>query len=154
MITFRIDDVIPCIKEVSTGDIYDTEVVRIRRKSILSKYNIKTGWYINWGDFSPETEIYALVIKGTNDIWQYGTKKYSGVGGHLLAIASDLSVKHGYEGYLYGEAMDKELYDYYCDEYGAAYLPSINNPYRFMLSDEATAHIREVYTYEWTDEII
>ena len=182
MITFRVDDIIPCIKEVATGDIYDTEVVRIHRKSILSKYNKNTGWYVNWSKFPEGTEVYALVLKGTNDIqgmvairyddeakavhvlwgcvapqnniWQYGTKKFSGVGGHLLAIASDLSVKHGYEGYLFGEAMDKELYDYYCDEFGAAYLPAINNPYRFMLSDEATAHIREVYTYEWTDEII
>ena len=182
MITFKVDDIIPCIKEVSTGDIYDTEVVRIRRKSILSKYNKNTGWYVNWSKFPEGTEVYALVLKGTNDIqgmvavqyddeakavhvlwgcvapqnniWQYGTKKFSGVGGHLLAIASDLSVKHGYEGFLYAEAMDKDLYDYYCDEFGAAYLPAINNPYRFMLSDEATAHIREVYTYEWTDEIL
>lgn len=37
MITFRVDDINHCFKEVATGDICDTEVVRIRRKNILTK---------------------------------------------------------------------------------------------------------------------
>jgi hypothetical protein len=89
-----------------------------------------------------------------SNIWEYGTQKFSGVGGHLLAFASEVSVKCGYEGFVYGEAIDKELFDYYCTEFGASYLPSINNPYRFMLSDVATKHLREVYNYEWTDDVI
>ena len=99
--------------------------------------------YVLWGCTAPQ-----------NNIWQYGKQKFSGVGGHLIAIASSLSVKHGYDGFLYAEAMDKELYEYYCDRFGAVYLPPLHNPYRFMLSDEATARIREVYTFEWTDDII
>ncbi|MBE6015891.1 MAG: hypothetical protein E7241_11125 [Lachnospiraceae bacterium] len=182
MITFTIDDVVPCLKEVLTGELYDTEVVRIRRKSILEKYNKRTGWYVNWSKFPQGTEVYALVLKGTNDvqgliavdyddeasaihvvwgctaphnnIWQYGKQKFSGVGGHLLAIAAELSVRHGYDGFIYGEAADKELFDYYCDRFGALYLPPIDNPYRFMLSDVATARLREVYSYEWTDDVI
>ena len=43
MITFRIDEFTPCLKEVETGEIYDTEVVRLKRKSFLSKFNKKTG---------------------------------------------------------------------------------------------------------------
>ena len=182
MITFKIDELVPCLKELSTGDIYDTEVVRIKRKSVLEKFNRKTGWYINWSRFPEETEIYALVLKGTydvqgmiaiqyddvaravyvqwactapqNNVWQFGKRRFSGVGGHLLAIASDLSVSHGYNGFIYGEASDKELFNYYCKEFGALYLPPINNPYRLMLSDTATAHLREVYSYEWTDDVI
>lgn len=182
MITFKIDEIVPCLKNVETGDIYDTEVIRIRRKSILSKYNRKTGWCVNWSKFPEGTEIYALVLKGTNDIqgmvaieyndeykavhviwgcvapqnniWQYGKKKFAGVGGHLFAIASELSMRHGYDGFLYAEAMDQELYDYYCNEFHALPLPPIDNPYRFMLTDDATAHLREVYSYEWTDEVI
>ncbi|MGN0512858.1 MAG: hypothetical protein ACI4GD_01170 [Lachnospiraceae bacterium] len=182
MIAFSIDELTPCLKDVTTGDIFETEVVRIKRKSILKKYNEKTGWYVNWSKFPEETEVYAIVLEGTNDIqgmiaiqpdsdaqaiyivwactaphnnkWQYGTQKYSGVGGHLLALASEISVRRGYEGFLYGEAMDAELYDYYCTELGAIYLPPLNNPYRFMLSDEATQHLREVYTYVWTDDVI
>ena len=183
MVTFRIDEMIPCLKNVSTGEIFDTEVVRIRRKSFLEKFNSKTGWYVNWSNFSADTEVYALVLKGTmdiqgmvaiqyddeakavyvvwgctspqNNIWQNGFQVYSGVGGHLFAIASDLSVKHGYDGFVYAEAMDEELFNYYCEELGAIYLPALEgNPFRFMLTDETTSKLREVYNYDWTDEII
>ena len=180
MIIFKIDELVPCLKSVDTGEIFETEVVRIKRKSVLSKYNQKSGWYVNWSKFPEDTEVYALMIKGTfdvqglvavrydedakavyllwgctspeNNIWQYGKQKYKGVGGHLMAIASDLSVKHGYDGFVYGEAMDKELFSYYCNEFNAMPLPPRNNPYCFMLSDKATEHLREVYTYEWTSE--
>ena len=42
MIIFKIDEFSPCLKEVTTGEIYDTEVVKIRRKSFLAKFNKKT----------------------------------------------------------------------------------------------------------------
>ena len=156
MITFRIDEFTPCLKEVETGEIYDTEVVRLKRKSFLSKFNKKTGWYVNWSKFPEGTEVYALVLKGTmdiqglvaiqydetskavyilwgctapeNNIWEFGKKRFAGVGGHLLAIASDLSVKAGFDGYVYAEAMDQELFEYYSSEFGALPLPPINNP--------------------------
>lgn len=182
MITFKIDELTPCLKDTETGEFYDTEVVRLKRKSFLSKFNKKTGWYINWSEFPKDIEIYALVLKGTmdiqglialeydsdaqavhilwgctaphNNIWQYGTQKFKGVGGHLFAIASDLSMQKGYDGFVYGEAMDADLYQYYIEEFKALPLPPRSNPYCFMLSDEATKNIREVYAYEWTDEIL
>ena len=182
MICIGIDELIPCIKDVLTGEIFDTEVVRVKRKSFLSKYNEHTGWYVHWSKFDSETEIYALVLKGTidiqgmiavrpnnneqaldllwacvspeNNVWEYGKKKDSGVGGHLFAIAGDVSIKKGFDGFLVGEAMDKDLYDYYQSEYHALPLPPINNPYRLMFSDEAVRSIMEVYNYEWTDCII
>ena len=182
MITFRIDEFTPCLKEVETGEIYDTEVVRLKRKSFLSKFNKKTGWYVNWSKFPEGTEVYALVLKGTmdiqglvaiqydetskavyilwgctapeNNIWEFGKKRFAGVGGHLLAIASDLSVKAGFDGYVYAEAMDQELFEYYSSEFGALPLPPINNPFRFMLSDSMTEKIREGYDYEWTEDEI
>jgi len=182
MITFRIDELTPCLKNIETGEFYETEVVRLKRKTFLSKFNKKTGWYINWSKFPAEVEIYALVLKGTmdiqgliaisydaeakaayvhwgctaphNNIWQYGSQKFSGVGGHLFAIAGELSEKKGYEGFVYGEAMDEELYNYYVKEFKALPLPPRNNPFCFMLSDDAIKKIREVYDYEWTDECI
>ena len=100
--------------------------------------------YVAWGCTAPH-----------NNIWKNGTQIYSGVGGHLFAIASDLSVRHGYDGFIYGEAMDEELFNYYCEQFGAACLPALgNNPYRFMLTDDVTKKLREVYNYDWTDEII
>lgn len=181
MITFIIDETIPCLKDVETGEIYETEVVRLRRKSFLSKFNKRTGWYINWGNFDDTTEIYALVLKGTvdiqgliairfddenkavnivwactapqNNVWKYKKQKFSGVGGHLFAIASELSVKKSYDGFIYGEAIDEALYHYYLEHFGAYPLPAINNnPFRFMLSDEVTSKLREVYNYEWSNE--
>lgn len=182
MITFYVDELLPCLKENETGEIYETEVLRLKRKSFLSKFNDRTGWFINWSKLPDDTEVYALVLKGTNDIqglvavaydeealavnirwacaaphndkWRFEQQKFSGVGGHLLAIASELSVRHGYEGFVYGEAMDKKLFEYYCKEFNALPLPPTSNPYKFMLSDETTRSIREVYNYDWTDEII
>ena len=182
MIAFKVDELTPCLKSVETGDFYDTEVLQLKRKSFLSKFNKKTGWYVNWSKFPEGTEVYALVLKGTvdiqgliaveydneaqavhiiwgctaphNNIWQYGKQKYTGVGGHLLAIAAELSVNHGFDGFIYGEAMDRELYDYYMENFKALPLPPRNNPYGFMISDEETRHIREVYDYEWTEELL
>lgn len=183
MITFYIDSLTPCLKDTSNGDLYDTERIRIKRKSVLAKYNRSTGWYVNWADFDDKVEIYALVLKGTNDvqgliavsnndvekaldlmwacvspqnnIWENGSKRFEGVGGHLFAIAADLSIERGYEGFLVGEAMDKELWNYYINKFGALPLPNIHgNPYRVMFPPESTMQIREVYSYERTDEVI
>lgn len=90
MITFYLDEITPCLKDVKTGGIVDTEVVRIRRKSFLSKFNKKTGWYVNWGRMPNDVEIYALVLKGTMDIQG------------LIAIKND------------EDAMDEELLEHYC----------------------------------------
>ena len=43
MIPFMIDSLTPCLKNVLTGDIVETEVVRVKRKSFLSKFNERTG---------------------------------------------------------------------------------------------------------------
>ena len=183
MITFIVDEFTPCLREIETGNLYDTEVVTVKRKSFLTRFNERTGWYVNWSRFSEDTAVYALLLSGTtdvqgmiaiqydheskavhvlwactaphNNVYQYGRQKYVGVGGHLLAIASDLSLKAGFDGFIYGEAADKELYDYYCREFNAMPLPSlVSNPYRFMLTDTATKVLRETYTYEWTDAIL
>ena len=182
MITYYIDEMLPCLKEVATGDIFDTEALPVKRKSVLAKFNQRTGWYINWAKFEKDVEVYALVLKGSfdiqgliavqnddvskalelrwacvapeNNIWRYGKKRFSGVGGHLFAMAADLSVQRGYEGFLVGEAADQDLFEYYIREYGASPLPPRNNPYRLMFSDKATETIRRIYTYEWTDDFL
>lgn len=68
MITFSIDEYTPCLQNTITGEIVETEVIRLRRKSFLAKYNKRTGWYVNWSKFGENVEIYALVLKGTVDI--------------------------------------------------------------------------------------
>ena len=42
MITLIIDEITPCLKDTRTGELADTEVIRLRRKSFLKKYNEAT----------------------------------------------------------------------------------------------------------------
>lgn len=76
MITFIVDEIIPCLKDTESGEFFDTEVLQLKRKSFLSKFNKRTGWYINWSKFDQETEIYALVLKGTVDIQGLAAIRY------------------------------------------------------------------------------
>lgn len=179
MVNVIIDEITPCLKDARTGDIIDTEVIRIKRKSFLSKFNKKNGWYVNWADLLTENEVYALVIKGTvniqgliavQNIDDYGAvyvtwmcaspennpmlvdeKKYLGVGGHLFAIAVDRSIEAGYDGVVTGNAADIELVNHYCEVFGAIHL-GIIHPFQFFIDEVNAKRIKEVYDYEWTDE--
>ena len=122
MINVWIDELTPCLKDCLSGDIVETEVIRLTRKSFLKKFNIHNQWFVNWDELVDEDEIYALVVKGTVDIqglvalrrddhvgalyvnWMVTAPsnnkllnddiKYSGVGGHLFAIAVDKSIEY------------------------------------------------------------
>ena len=65
-----------------------------------------------------------------------------------------ISIKAGLDGFIVDEAMNQDLLDYYMREFGAAPLPPVNNPYLFMFSDDMSNRLKEVYTYDWTDEEI
>ena len=80
-----------------------------------------------------------------------GEQKYIGVGGHLFAIAAEMSERYGYEGFLYGEAMDEKLMWYYIEKFGAIRVPR-EHPFSISFSGKVTKRIREVYDYVWTDE--
>ncbi len=184
MIPFTIDDLTPCLRDTQTGDIVETEIVRIKRKSFLSKFNEKTGWYVNWSKFPKEVEIYALVLKGTmdiqgmvaierrpdaravhirwactapqNNIWENGVQKYSGVGGHLFALAGNKSAEYGFDGFVFAEAMNAEILAHYQQRFGAELFPFGNppHPFRFIINETNMKRIREEYEYESTDEEI
>jgi len=181
MITFEIDELTACLKDSVTGETQETEVIELKRKSVLSKYNKRSGWYVNWGKFRKGIRVFALVLKGTFDIqglvaiepddeakalhlvWActapqnnkkkppIGEQKYIGVGGHLFAIAAEMSERYGYEGFLYGEAMDEKLMWYYIEKFGAIRVPR-EHPFSISFSGKVTKRIREVYDYVWTDE--
>lgn len=180
MITFKIDELTPCLKNTITGDIVDTEVLRVKRKSFLSKFNKKTGWYVNWSKMPEDVEIYALVLKGTTDIqgligikndidanaayvhwactaphnnvWEYGEQQYKGVGGHLLAIAAQKSLEWNHEGVFHADAMDNEVLQHYVRIFNAWELPLPGHPLHFVVEETASQKLREVYTYEWTSD--
>lgn len=178
MINVWIDEFTPCLKDTVTGDIIETEVVQITRKSYLRKYNRKSQWYTNWGELLKDNEIYGIVIKGSTDIqglvalqqrkdykavyitWMCAaphnnteltdTPKYSGIGGHLFAIAIDKSFEYGYDGVITGFAANEILLKHYCNVFHAFPL-RVLHPYHFMIDEINAKKIKEAYYYEWTD---
>lgn len=68
MITVWVDELTPCLKDLETGLLIDTDVVHVKRRNILAGYNQHTGWYVNWQKLYDENEIYALTLAGTYDI--------------------------------------------------------------------------------------
>lgn len=178
MITVWIDELTPCLKDNETGQLLDTEVMKVRRKSTLSAYNKRNGWYVNWQDLFDENDIYALVIKGTYDIqglvavaennpdalyvsWMctaphnnpliVETKKYNGVGGHLFAIAMQQSKLRGYDGSIYGFAANADLLEHYQNEFNAEWLGMLHQ-YHFIIDGIYAEKLQEVYTYDFNDD--
>lgn len=177
MVGVVIDDIVPCLKRSNTGELVPTEVICIEKKADLKKFNTRTGWNINWSLLPKEVEVYGLRVKGDTAIqglvgirnakeanavyihWastapnnnkekSNGQKDYIGVGGHLFAIASEKSLEYGYEGYIYGYASSERILKHYIDIFKAVHMP-IQNPYQFIINEEASREIREVYDYEW-----
>ena len=183
MICIGIDDLVPCLIDCETGEIIETEVVRIKRKSFLSKYNQRTNWYINWADLLTENEIYAIVIKGTVDIqgliairpdknmqavcitWMVSAphnnpefthskrQKYKGVGGHLFAIASKKSLDYNFGGAITGFAANEKLMNHYCNIFNAEKICMLH-PYQIFIPEQEGLRIQEVYNYDWTEDTI
>ncbi len=181
MINVVVDEMTPCLKDTRTGELVGTEVIRIVRRSFLRKYNERNGWYVNWASLLDECEVYALVVEGSVDIqglvavaddtaaqalrvaWMctspdnnkllVDTPRYTGVGGHLFAIAVQLSQERGFDGYIYGFAANRRLLEHYIEAFGAEHL-GVLHPYHIMINDATAAKIREAYDYEWTDEQI
>lgn len=179
MINAWIDELTPCLKDTVTGDIVETEVIRLTRKSFLRKFNKGNQWFVNWDSLLDKDEIYALVIKGTVDIqglvalrkddqvgavyvnWMVSAPfnnklltenfKYSGVGGHLFAIAVDKSIEYGYDGIIYGFAAIESLLHHYIEKFNAEYI-GVLHPLHFAIDEINARKIKEVYTYEWSEE--
>ena len=80
-------------------------------------------------------------------------KKYLGVGGHLFAIAADRSESYGYDCEMTGFAANKELEAHYVDYFGAIRIHMLH-PYQILIPADAGHKIKEVYTYDWTDECL
>lgn len=181
MINVWIDEITPCLKDSLTGELVQTEVIRIRRKSFLKKYNKKTGWYTNWEKLVDNNEVYALVMEGSVDIqgliaitrnedmkalyinWMCASPdnnkqitdhiRYLGVGGHLFAIAARKSFEYGYDGYMYGFAANKKLLEHYVNIFQGEVI-GLLHPYQFAIREQESKRIMEEYDCVWTDEEI
>lgn len=173
-----IDEIVSCLKDTETGDIKETVVFKIQSRAYLKKFQKSNGWHINWNEIPKNVEVYALALKDTNEIqglvgirndkdsyaayihwactaphndkYEYGKKKYSGVGGHLFAIAADKSIEWGYEGAMHGFAANEELLNHYLEVFHAEYLGMLHQ-YQFFIDEKQAKELLEVYHYEWNE---
>ena len=121
---FVIDKLTNSIENISTGEVFDTIVVRLISKD--SKIIIKSEWQFDWSkELNDKTkEVYKLttehnptIIQGLLSIedkedhifmhliesskFNKGKNKiYLGIPGNLVAFACKISVDRGYEGFL------------------------------------------------------
>ncbi|MBR3670904.1 MAG: hypothetical protein IKN70_13020 [Fibrobacter sp.] len=174
-----LDEIVPCLKDTETGEIKETVVFKIESRSFLRKFREKDGWGINWIDVPGDVEVYALALKENNEIqwlvgvkndtdvkaaylhwgctaphnnkFAFGKQKYSGVGGHLFAVAVDKSMQWGYDGVIFGFALNKELLNHYIGMLGCSHIGALH-PYHFMLGINAAKKLLETYTYEWNGD--
>ena len=175
-INIWIDEIVPCLKDTVTGEMKETVVFKIESRSYLKQYTEQNGWQINWIELPAEVEVYELALKDTKEIqglvavkndvnsraaflhWactapqnnkhDFGKQKYSGVGGHLFAIAADKSVQWGYEGAMHGFALNKELLEHYIETFNAEFLGMLHD-YQFFINEINAKKLLEVYNYEW-----
>ena len=171
-----LDEIVPCLKDTETGEIKETVVFRIESRSFLKKFNEKNGWGIDWIEVPNDVDVFALALKENNEIqglvgvrndngpkaaylhWActaphnnkrlYGTQRYSGVGGHLFAVAVDKSIQWGYDGVIFGFALNNELLNHYIGVLGCSHIGALH-PYHFILGPIAAKKLLETYTYEW-----
>ena len=146
-----LDEIVPCLRDTETGEIKETVVYKIESRSFLRKFKEKDGWGINWIEIPSDVEAVYLhwaCSAPQNNKHAFGCQKYSGVGGHLFAIAVDKAVQWGYRGVVHGFALNEELLNHYIVALGASYLGA-QHPYQFLLDGDAARKLLEVYTYEW-----
>ena len=168
-LSVTIDKFTPCLENAKTGETMPTSFSVITRNE-LEKLN---GWKFNW--LSPDlkdADIYKLTIAGGKEIQGLialtkferdkavyvniaesaghnlgKDKKYSGVGGHLFAIAAKRSLDLGYGGFVFMDAKNLELVKHYQDALGAVLLGR-PHPYRMFIDEEAANNLLRIYTLE------
>lgn len=164
-----IDKFTPCLEDATTGELVST----IYKKATQEELAALKKWKFNWLDKDLEnTDIYKLCIVGNNDIQGLvaltdfqrdraiyvnlaesaphnvgKNKKYNGVGGHLFAIAADISYEKGYGGFIFMDAKNIELVQHYSKTLGAVLLGR-PHPYRMFVDEENAVKLLNTYTLE------
>lgn len=164
-----IDKFTPCLEDTETGKLVKTIYEKTGKKDLL---RLK-GWKFNWLDDNlKDAEIYKLCTEESREIQglvaitdfqkdmavyvdiaesaQHNlgeNKKFNGVGGHLFAIAAQISVEKGYGGFVFMDAKNRELVNHYHKTLGAVLLGR-PHPYRMFIDEENAARLLETYTFK------
>lgn len=140
----EIDEFTPCLRDLKTGKLVDTSYQKIEINGFTARSLQKNGWNFDWS--IPQRngyQIYKLTLLDDDEIQglvalknitsdsavkidiiessphnRGKNKKYSGVGGHLLAIAVEKSYNEGNDGMVYFTAKT-DLIDCYSNKFGA-----------------------------------
>jgi len=155
---FIIDELTNSIKNVVTGDSFQTEVSRIT-KNDLKVITKKNNWLFDWKQElkQPERDIYKLTIVNNPNVIQGlvslevksdhvfmhlvesapfnkgKNKMYSGVPGNLVAFACKLSFQRGHEGNI-SFISKTQLIEHYIKSLGAIHIGG-----RLMIIDTKSA---------------
>lgn len=164
----EIDRFTPCLIERCSGKLVETAYSKL---SAQEQGNLTQGWLFDWN--SPDLKnavIYKLILKNSCEIqglialtdFQRDNaiyvniaesaphnkgkgKKYEGVGGHLFAIAAQVSIDLGYGGFVFMDAKNEELVEHYRDKMGAQLL-GMPHPYRMFIDEDAAHRLLKIYT--------
>jgi hypothetical protein len=158
-IDIEIDDLTNSIKNVISGDSFQTEIARITRPD-LKKVTQIAGWQFDWKLElkQPERDVYKLtivnnplIIQGlislevkSDHVFMHlvesapfnkgKAKVYSGVPGNLVAFACKLSFQRGHEGNV-SFISKTQLIDHYVESLGAVHFGG-----RLMIIDTDAAY--------------
>ncbi len=169
-----IDKFTPCLEDTKTGRLVPTVFEKASHKELTAL----EGWKFNWLACElSEAEIYKLHLKDDNtiqglvavtdfvrDMAMYvniaesaphnlgAEKQFNGVGGHLFAIAVQVSIEKGYGGFVFMDAKNKELVKHYNKTLGAVLLGR-PHPYRMFIDEESAKRLLDIYTLRRDDNV-
>lgn len=168
-ISIEIDRFTPCLIERESGKTVQTTYRPIDSSDfVLLK---QQDWLFDWEiDELNNTTVYKLLADGDDRIQGLVAltafertqaiyvslaesaphnrgrgKVYEGVGGHLFALAANESLKRGFGGFVFMDAKNTELVDYYAEKFGAKLL-GMPHPYRMFIDEENAAKLLKIYT--------
>ena len=169
-VQIKIDSLTPCLVDASTGKIVETSFARAAKAELRSLK--RRNWLFDWDDPAlKDDEIFKLVVKGgsapqglialryeaqSNAVYVHiaesapnnrgENRAYLGVGGHLFAIAAQMSMEKGFGGFVYFDAKNVDLVKHYTKALGAQLL-GIPHPYRMILDEDAAQKLLKIYTF-------
>lgn len=182
MITVEIDEITHCLVDTQTGKEVKTFVRQIKNPNILDGLTKESGWFVDWKKLliKQQCEIYALYVENDDTIqglvalkpikediavyvqWMVANpqnqkriiseQKYIGIGGHLFAIAANISIRYGFDGYFYGDAANSKLVQHYVDKLKADSFAMYGHPYRIVVSEETVIWLKGEYSYDMVEE--
>ena len=168
-LSIEIDRFTPCLVKTRTGEIVNTIYGAVQKSELKSLK--RAGWNFNWSaDDLANTDVYKLTLEGDDKIQGLiaitdfpkdkalyinlaesaphnlgNSKEYDGVGGHLFAIAAKESLDRGYGGFLFLDAKNMDLVQYYQEKFGATLL-GMPHPYRMFIDEIHAKKLLDIYT--------